>query len=91
MGLARYERIVGWDWSPGHRYRTETKSLWAEVRRQWKTALSDPGSMQIQKEVNGVPRYATMFELARSTQESSPEVMSQKIAETIERYISRRN
>ena len=91
VGLARYERIVGWDWSPGQRYWTETESFWAEARRQWKTALSKPGSLQIQKEVNGVPLYATMFELAQSTQESAPEIMSQKIAETIERHISRRN
>ena len=91
MGLARYKRIVGWDWSLGQRCWTETESFRAEVRRQWETALSEPGSLQIQKEVNGVPLYAAMFELARSTQESAPEVMSQKIAETIERCLSRRN
>ncbi len=91
IGLARYERILGWDWSPGQRYWTKTEAFWAEARRQWKTALSKPGRLQIEKEVNGVPLYAKMFELARSTQESAPEVMAQKIAMTIKRHTSRQN
>ena len=91
VGLARYERILDWDWSEGRRYWSETESFWREVRRHWKTQLVPNGSLKINKEVDGVPLYAAMFRLAQETKTSNEDAMTEKIEEVIERYIIRQD
>jgi hypothetical protein len=89
VGLARYERILDWDWSEGRRYWSETESFWREVRRHWKAQLVPNEILQISKEVDGVPLYGAMFRLAQETKASNEDTMSEKIEEVIERYTVR--
>jgi hypothetical protein len=35
VGVARYERVVGVDWSAGERYLERTEPFWTEVRAAW--------------------------------------------------------
>ena len=35
LGVNRYERVVGVDWSAGERYLDRTEPFWAEVRAAW--------------------------------------------------------
>jgi len=35
LGVNRYERVVGVDWSAGERYLERTEPFWAEVRAAW--------------------------------------------------------
>jgi hypothetical protein len=35
LGVIRYERVVGVDWSAGERYLERTEPFWAEVRAAW--------------------------------------------------------
>lgn len=89
VGLARYERILDWDWSEGRRYWSETESFWREVRRHWRARLVPNEILQISKEVDGVPLYGAMFRLAQETKASNEDTMSEKIEDVIERYIIR--
>lgn len=47
IGCSRYERIIGWDWSPGLSEWNVEAPHWAKVRAAWDQRLTDaaPGSL----------------------------------------------
>ena len=64
VGLARYERIEGFDWSPGDAYWAQTAPVWAVVRDVWNDLFENNARIELVKEVDGMPLFMAMFLLA---------------------------
>lgn len=72
VGLARYERIDGHDWSAGDTYWAQTAPFWALVRDTWEEILEQESPLSVAKTVKQEPLFAIMFKLANSTTKTLP-------------------
>lgn len=52
-GLNRYERIVGFDFSPARDFWEKTNPFWGKVRARWNTLLDQSGQYQLVKGAGG--------------------------------------
>lgn len=57
LGVNRYERILGYDFSAGDRYVESTAALWATVRAEWAALAARAGPIQLR----GAPDKAQLF------------------------------
>lgn len=64
LGVNRYERITGFDWSAGDDYWKQTTPFWADVRTVWQEFFAARPQMVIKEEANGIPLFAQLFEQA---------------------------
>ena len=88
-GVARYERIDGYDWQPGDDYWEKTTAFWAVTREVWADYFDDEHSLTIRKQADGIPLYAAMFEMAENPQNESLDsnATRDKIRQVLQRYI----
>ena len=70
IGLNRYERIVGFDFTPADDYWAKTEGYWADVRGAWLESLSGLGVYAIAEECEGRKAYELFFELASERSEA---------------------
>ncbi len=63
-GIARYELIEGYDFTPGDEYVAKTKKFWEVVRSSWADIIQQNDKFEIKGSVEGKKLYETMFELA---------------------------
>ncbi len=63
IGLDRYERIAGFDFSPADAYWRRTGAYWALVRGAWAARLAN-GPVSIADRCAGQPLFAALFEQA---------------------------
>ena len=66
LGVNRYERITGFDFSTGDSYWQQTAPFWADVRVEWAAAFAAQPAMTIVEEVEGLPLFAALFEQAET-------------------------
>lgn len=66
LGVNRYERISGFDFSAGDRYWQQTAPYWADVRALWAEFLGAQPTLTIVEEVDGLPLFAALFEQAET-------------------------
>ena len=64
IGLARYERIKGHDWSAGKDYWQATSEFWLKVRDYWTNLLSESKTLELAKEKDGLSLFAKLFAMA---------------------------
>ena len=64
IGLARYERIKGHDWSAGKDYWQSTSKFWIKVRDYWTNILGESKTLELVKEKNGLSLFAKLFAMA---------------------------
>ena len=64
IGLARYERIKGHDWSAGKDYWQATSEFWVKVRDYWTNLLSESKTLELAKEKDGLSLFAKLFAMA---------------------------
>lgn len=64
IGLARYERIKGHDWSAGKDYWQATSKFWVKVRDYWSNLLRDSKTLELAKEKDGLSLFAKLFAMA---------------------------
>jgi hypothetical protein len=64
LGVNRYERITGFDWSAGDEYWAQTAAYWADVRTVWRENFLADDQLHINEVVEGVPLFAALFEQA---------------------------
>ena len=64
IGLARYERIKGHDWSAGKDYWKATSEFWIKVRDYWSILLSQSKTLELAKEKEGLSLFAKLFAMA---------------------------
>jgi hypothetical protein len=88
-GVARYERISGYDWRAGDEYWKRTADFWAITRDVWANYLQDEHTLRIRKTEEGIPLYAAMFEMAESSQTANLDSNATRdaIRQMLQRYI----
>ena len=64
IGLARYERIKGHDWSAGKDYWEATSKFWIKVRDYWTVLLKESKTLELAKENEGLSLFAKLFAMA---------------------------
>ena len=63
FGIARYQRISNYDFTPARDYWDDTKEYWSIVRGKWREILSQD-KVCLLKDVEGRPMYMYKFEFA---------------------------
>ena len=63
FGIARYQRISNYDFTPARDYWDDTKEYWSIVRDKWSEILSQD-KVCLLKDVEGRPMYMYKFEFA---------------------------
>ncbi|MDG2047454.1 MAG: hypothetical protein P8J79_09555 [Halioglobus sp.] len=88
-GVARYERIQGYDWHAGDEYWKRTAAFWAMTRDVWANYLRDESAFSLQKTHEGVPLYAAMFEMADNLEDANPNSNATRdaIKKMLQRYM----
>ncbi|MEZ5545667.1 MAG: DUF6607 family protein [Lysobacteraceae bacterium] len=64
-GVARYERITGFDFSAGREYFERTEPFWAQVRTAWAARVAANGGYTLQKHVDQGGLFAPFFDYAQ--------------------------
>ncbi|MEM7099663.1 MAG: DUF6607 family protein [Pseudomonadota bacterium] len=86
IGLARYERVVDFDWSAGDQYWERTRPYWKQVRDVWGNTFKGYDTISLRAAVDKKPLFAPMFGLAReATQEQH--ATTQEIEDVLARYL----
>lgn len=70
IGVNRYDRIHGFDFSPADEYLNATGEYWSDVRRQWNELLAIQGSYSIASKCEDKKAYETFFSLANDHSET---------------------
>ena len=68
LGIDRYERIKGFDFSAGDAYWQRTQEFWRVVRDSWTKTLLTNASLDISDECNGKPAFGMTFDYADQLQ-----------------------
>ena len=63
FGIARYQRISNYDFTPARDYWDDTKEYWSIVRGKWSEILSQD-KVCLLKDVKGKPMYMYKFEFS---------------------------
>ena len=71
LGVNRYDRIVGHDFSPADEYWAATGRFWNAVRKVFDSAIADDGAIALEKSVDGKPLFVTLFEAAGALADGS--------------------
>lgn len=85
IGLNTYVRIDDFDFSAGREYWNKTADYWAQVRELYNAALARPQGLHLAGDLDGTPRYAASFELAKRIAAGKPVAPSQ-VERTLKRY-----
>lgn len=64
LGVNRYERVRGFDFSAGDEYWSATGRFWANVRAAWADIFADRDVFVFTERVRGVALFEPMFEYA---------------------------
>ena len=75
-GLARYERIRNYDFSPGKDYFDKTEPFWAEVRAAWKQLIGRDHRFQLRKPVDQGQLFVPFFDYAEKLADGEPFVLA---------------
>ncbi len=73
-GVARYERIKDYDFSPGKDYFAKTEPFWAQVRAAWREVI-DRGGFMLKKPVDQGQLFVPFFEYAEKLADGEPFVL----------------
>lgn len=91
-GVARYERIEDYDFSPGDAYLEATAPFWAEVRRYWGELLAHREVVHLKGHVDQQKLFEPLFERAQAIADGErafqPEADRRFVRETIDAYLA---
>lgn len=91
LGVARYERLADFDFSPGDKYWQLTGDYWKDVRNAWDNVRKSNKSFTVHEVVNGVPLFMPFFNYAAQVYEQETyddERGQQFIDATLKDYVS---
>jgi hypothetical protein len=71
-GVARYQRIRGYDFSPGEQYYARTEPFWAEVRAAWREVEARDGRFTLRAPVDQAQLFIPFFEYAAKLEQGAP-------------------
>lgn len=66
LGVARYERIVEHDFSPGDEYWKKSGKFWSDVRTVWEELKAEHASMIVKKKVDNNMMFMPFFMKAQA-------------------------
>ena len=72
VGLARYERLQGFDDSSARRYRERTEPFWAEVRAAWADVSAHHQRVTLRAAPDRGELFVPLFEYADRLAEGAP-------------------
>ncbi len=72
IGVARYERLKGFDDSAGRRYRERTDPFWSEVRAAWDEILASREQFTLRAAPDKDRLFTPLFEYAHRLSEGEP-------------------
>ena len=74
-GVARYERIKNFDFTPGKDYFDKTEPFWSEVRAAWKQVIQRDSHFKLRKPVDQGQLFLPFFEYAEKLADGEPFVL----------------
>ncbi len=86
-GVARYERIAGFDFSAGREYFERTEPFWALVRAAWAARVAASGGYTLQKHVDRGGLFMPFFEYAQKLADGEAEFDAQDAAGFVSRTL----
>jgi hypothetical protein len=89
-GVNRYQRITGFDFSPGDEYWEATADFWALVRDAWAERFDANDRIRFEARVDGDSMMMTLFGMAGEIAEGEPfdpEQSRQEIEALFERHV----
>ena len=87
FGIARYQRISNYDFSPAHDYWNSTKEYWSIVREKWSEVLSQK-KVCLLEEVEGKPMYLYKFNFADEyTKDSDKKKAYKNVDEIVRKFV----
>ena len=89
-GLARYERIEGYDFGAGDEYLAATEAFWATVRDVWDELLARHDRLRLRGSVDGERRFQPLFRRASAIAEGedfSAEANTRFVREVLQPYL----
>jgi hypothetical protein len=72
LGVARYDRVVDFDFSAGDRYWQLSGPFWRDVRAAWDAVYAERESFEYLEEVDGQEMFVPLFEYADSLDGGEP-------------------
>jgi len=88
FGIARYQRISNYDFSPALDYWNATKQYWSIVRGKWSEVLSQK-KVCLLKEVEGKPMYLHKFNFAEDYKKDPDSKKAYKnVNETVNKFMT---
>lgn len=90
IGVNKYTRIEGHDFSAGHAYWRQTAALWQRVREYWDQLLAERDSVKLAAEVDGEKLYEALFALADKLTAEEPEPLQDvlaKVSPLLDRFV----
>ena len=86
FGIARYQRISNYDFSPAQKYWNDTEEYWSIVRGKWREILSQK-KVCLRNEVEGKPMYLYKFNFAEDyKQDPDNKKASRNVDETVNKF-----
>jgi hypothetical protein len=88
-GLARYERIVNFDWQAGDDYWARTGPFWSLVREEWQSRFARNKALTVSKTAENTSLVMTMFGLADKHSDGAFDapIARADITSTLDRFI----
>lgn len=75
IGLARYQRIIEFEWQAGDSFWENTEPFWQEVRNQWDHKLNKSQTFELIKTVNNQNLFMRLFALSNAYEEGATEAI----------------
>ena len=87
-GLARYERIVNFDWQAGDDYWARTGPFWSLVREDWQSRFARNKALTVEKHADQKSLVMMMFGLADKHSEGEIDAAAARadISSTLDRF-----
>lgn len=87
-GLNRYQRIEGFDMTPGRELWDRQSAFWAAVRTEWHRLQQQHEVLEVRREVDGQSRFARLFGLAEEIADADDETVARRVREAIRPYVT---
>ncbi len=88
IGIARYQRIIDHDWTPGEQYWLDSGAYWAVVRQNWRSLVAKHQDLTIRSKIDGMPMFMDLFNQQASMGAIIDRDEQRLIVDTINAYLS---
>lgn len=90
VGLNRYRRITGRDFSPGQEYWREQAPFWAAVRAEWRALRAQHERLRIRHARDGETLFKKLFQAADELagQDVAEQTLRERVGEIITPYVT---